>query len=135
MKKKKSKEPAAKTILRRFLAPLSRFKHMEQDMGQHWDAIFAVDRHDVETFRARSAFRMPGLYYVAGSIKVQGIGPRDVNKGELFYVRIDSETGAADVEHSISNQENVFSLTSSEWGAVRLKLQPVRLKTTRRNRR
>lgn len=132
MKKPPDKESAARTILRRFLAPFSRFKHKDQDMGQHWEQLFGSSVREIRTFRAKRALTLPGLFYVSGSVTIQGIGPRDVNKDELLYVRINHETGNADVEHSVRNQENVFALTSSEWGALRLKLEPVRLKTEKR---
>ena len=133
--KKKKQDTAAKTILKRFIAPLTWLKNKDQDLGQFWDSLFGLEVRDIYTFRAKCALTLPGLYYVAGSkVKIQGIGPRHVNKRELLYARIDKVTGEADVEHSVNNQENVFALNSSEWGALRLKLEPVRLKTAKRKR-
>ncbi len=129
---KHKKDTAAQTILRRILAPLSRYKQQDQDLGQFWDCLFgADDKRDLLTFRARRSLRLPGLYFTADNIRVQGIGPRDVGKGEMIYARVYLETGAADVEHTVGHRSNVFSLTSTEWNWLRPQLDPVRLRARR----
>lgn len=130
--KRKKKDSAAQTILRRFLAPFSRYKKPDQDLGQFWDVLFgADDKRDLLTFRAKKPLRLPGLYFVADNMRIQGIGPRDVKKGELLIARVNLETGAADVEHSVKMRENVFALTSTAWNWLRPQLQPVNMKARR----
>lgn len=122
------KSPAEK-IFRYFLAPLSRFKVPEIDMGMHWDCLFNAGSRHIYVFKAKKTFDLPGLYYLAGNVKVQGVGPRHVKRGEYLFVRVDAtDPNHIDVEHSIRNEEHVFALNSSEWGWIKLNLTPVNFK-------
>lgn len=129
LKTLKQFEHAAGDIFKKFLAPLSRYKPDELDMGQFWECLFHVEERTIQAYKARASFKLPGLYYLSGNVKIQGVGPRQVKRGEYLFVRTSNlDPNRVDVEHNIRDEEHVFALNSSEWGWVRLKLEPVNYK-------
>lgn len=110
------------TIYKRFLAPLVRYKHPDMDLHSFWEHLFHAEERQIQRFRVDRPFKMPGLFYTAPTIKVQGIGERNVKEGDVLFVRTDSLTpNQIDVEWLKPGQDYVYELTSSEWGLIKLK--------------
>jgi hypothetical protein len=60
---------------------------------------------------------MPGLFYTAPLLKIQGLGYRNVEKDTVLMVRKDSRDEFYDVEFfgGQGGAEQVFHLSNSEW--------------------
>jgi hypothetical protein len=94
-------------------------KPQRQELYQWLETLWAIKEREVTRYRAREAFRMPGILYVAASVKIQGIGARDVKKGAEIWVRHDTRTpNSIDVQWIEGNHERQFNLSSTEWNQI-----------------
>lgn len=121
-KKRVKHENSGRTIFRKFFGPAARYKPHTIDTAQYWDLMFAADTRDIECYRAKHSFNLPGLYCKSPGTKIQGIGPRHVRKGQPLMVR--DEGDRVDVEKLATKThiEHVFQLTQSQWGELKLNL-------------
>jgi hypothetical protein len=88
--------------------------------------------------------RMPGLYFAAPLIKVQGIGPRTIRADADVWVRTDERTpNQIEVQWIDGVHDRQFELTMSEWNSVapllerveKVKGEPHPLKVLQQKRR
>jgi hypothetical protein len=111
-------------IFKKFIGPLVRYKPHTMDLKGFWEYLFHVGARDIERYVVAKPFRMPGLCFVAPTVKIQGVGPRDVKPGTILWVRTDADTpDLIDVQWLAPGLDVTYSLTASEWGWVRLKLK------------
>jgi hypothetical protein len=104
---------------------------------QEWnEELFDVKNRDIAVMEATEAFRMPGLYYAAPLVKIQGIGFRDIPARAICFVRTDSRSDTIDVEvfAGPGKKDSVFALTTSEWNSIAAYLKPM-VKKGRQHRR
>jgi hypothetical protein len=128
----KSKD-SVETIYELFLAPLIQFKPQNITLREWWEFIFDVHNRGIERVRVVKAFKMPGLYYTSSSVKVQGVGYRQVRKGDELMVRFnDRAPDEIDVEWfgGPGKRDNVFALNATQWRWVERHCSPIK----RRNR-
>jgi hypothetical protein len=112
----------AKQIYQWFIGRLVFHKPEAMSIRDWLEHIFHTKHRGIERYRVRKPFRMPGLYYAAGAVKVQGLGYRDIKDKMVLLVRTDDREPFVDVEVHAGqgNKDQVFQLTSSEWGWVLL---------------
>jgi hypothetical protein len=93
-----------------------------KDWEEH---LFDIKNRDITRFSVKKPFKLPGLYYMAGALKIQGLGYRQMKTGDILWVRTDERTKKADVEvlAGQGQKDQVFELNESEWGWVRLHLE------------
>lgn len=80
-----------------------------------------TDYISIHQYEAKSPFLLPGLLYVAGAVKIQGIGYKQIAAGTKMWVRVDSrQPSLIDVEcHGGQGEaEQVFALSESEWTSI-----------------
>jgi hypothetical protein len=122
-KKHALEEGSIAEIFRRFIAPLSKYKPEHMGLDAFWDKLFHVSTRDIERYTVSKGFKMPGLCFIAPTVKIQGVGPREVKRGDILYVRTDATTpNLIDVQWLKSGIDVTYSLNSTEWGWVRLHL-------------
>jgi hypothetical protein len=112
-------------IYRHFLGPLIRYKPNSLSIKDWMEVIFDSSNRDVTRYVCKAAFKMPGLYYAAAGVKVQGIGYRQVEPGTVLWVRMDArQPDVVDVElfTGQGGKDQIFCLTRSEWSWVALHL-------------
>lgn len=127
MSKKKRPDPFSEgsmaIIYEMFIKPLMSYKP-ENMSFREWldDVYFNYKTVDITQYQVRVPFKMPGLFYLRSLLKIQGYGYRDVQEGTILMVRKDSTKDTYDVEFfgGPGGQEQVFELTESEWGLVKL---------------
>ncbi len=102
-----------------FLKPES---YTLKDWEEH---LFDLKNRDITRFSVTKPFKMPGLYYMAGALPIQGLGYRAMKAGDILWVRTDERTKKADVEVHVGQgqKEQVFELDESQWGWVRLHVE------------
>lgn len=89
----------------------------EQNPKDFLEDLFNTDHRTITVWRAEKAFRMPGLLYTTPLFKTQGVGWRQVKRGDTLYIREDSRTpDDIDVEFFAGQGEKdqVFCLTAIE---------------------
>lgn len=112
---------SAPIIWKRIIAPLLRYKPIDQDMKQYLELLFHTHERPINRYVVRKQFSMPGLYHVSALTKVQGIGPRHVVVGDILWVRTDTRyPNEIQVEIERKTRGHLFSLDSSQWGWIEL---------------
>ena len=107
---------------------LIRYRRENQSAQEYLEDLFDVDNRNISMWQARRQFKMPGLYYIAGNIKVQGIGYRQVEKETILWLREDNRNkNYLDIEFlgGVGKESHVFCITSSEWNKIKPSLQPI----------
>ena len=108
-------------IFRRIIAPLVRYKPADWTLEQFLGELFAVNDRDITRYKVQRQFRMPGLYCEAPLMPVQGIGPREIKRGDIIWVRTDRQTpNSIDVQWLKPAHDHLFKLDSTQWGWVKL---------------
>lgn len=106
-------------IWKHFLGPLLQYKPFDMDMKAFLeDTVFDIKHREIMRYRAKQPFTMPGLYYAAPMMRVQGLGYRHINEGTEMFVRFDARNpDSVDVEYNAGqgNAEQWLNLTRSEW--------------------
>jgi hypothetical protein len=129
MAKKNRPAPASQgslsDIYKLFFGRLHHLKPDVMSLGEWMEYLFDYKNRDIARFVATKEFTMPGLFYTAGSVKVQGLGYRQVPEGAALLVRSDDRTNTVDVDWmgGQGEKEQVFCLSASEWGWVKLHLK------------
>ena len=127
---------AAGEIIKRILGPLTRWKPNGMDVGMFWDELFHLSERSITFCKARRNFRMPGLYYEAPTVKIQGIGDRVVRKNSSIFIRTDTRRpGFVDIEIAEVDSSRVFSLTTMQLSEIRRNLEPCNYKVKQTNRK
>lgn len=119
-------EGPLKDIYNWFFKPIvERFGDPESSAHSFMEKLFDVDHRKIEQYQAVKQFRMPGLYYAAARVKLQGVGVRRVTRGTFIMARIDDKSPGIDVEFfgGRGGRELVFHLTPAEWEEVKLNLK------------
>jgi len=106
------------------LRPILLHKHPEEENKQFLIRMFHLDTRIIDDYTVKHTFKMPGLLYLNGGAKIQGLGFRKMKQLDRLLVRHDLVTGVIDVEFKggPGNKTHVFCLTDKEWGRVKLKL-------------
>lgn len=119
------REGSIQEIYDTFFRPLvARYCTDSDNPKKFIEDLFDVDNRIIRSFTAISSFNMPGLLYVTGQQKVQGLGYRAVPIDTLMWVREDrrqpSHSATVDVEFmgGIGNKDQVFNLSASEWNTI-----------------
>ena len=113
-------------IYKWFVGPLvvkQKPKNMEIDAFM--EHIFDFKNRDITRYVATRDLVIPGLYYSAPLMKVQGIGYRHISAGQEIYVRRDARApDTVDVEFfgGQGGKDQVFALSLSEWEHVKMHL-------------
>lgn len=116
------KDPILKAIWDLFIAPLARNAPIQEDTKRFLDRIFCVDTRDIQSYKARHSFVMPGLKVEAPGVKIQGIGYRGVSKDKIITVRTDSTMpNCVDVEYLAGQGSALqwYQLTHMEWEKIK----------------
>lgn len=116
------KDPILRTIWDLFIAPLARNAPVQEDTKRFLDRVFCVDTRDIQSYKARRSFSMPGLKVEAPHIKIQGIGYRGVSEGKILTVRTDSTMpDCVDVEYLAGQGSALqwYQLTYLEWEKIK----------------
>lgn len=116
------REGSITEIYRIFFRPIIK-NHCPDSLTPHefLEEMFDVDHRDIVRYRAKRNFKMPGLFYVSGNQKVQGIGFRQVKQHAILWLRTDSKNpDFVDIEFmgGVGEMDQVFSLTSSEFNSI-----------------
>jgi hypothetical protein len=129
-------EGPLKNIYEWFFQPIVE-KYAEEDQTAHsfLEELFDVDHRHIEQYQCVKLFKMPGLYYAAARVKLQGAGPRRITRGTLLMVRQDDRSQDVDVEFTAAGEDHVFCLTQSEWEWVRLHLKSEGLRANKSRHR
>lgn len=112
------KDPVLRDIWELFIAPLARNAPLHEDPKRYIDQVFCVDTRDIQSYKARNDFIMPGLKVEAPHLKIQGIGYRGVSKDKVITVRTDSTMpDCVDVEYLAGQGSALqwYQLTRMEW--------------------
>lgn len=121
------KEGVAEQIYKWFLGKLVFQKPESLSIKEWLEELFDTRSRDIVRWRVVKPFRMPGLLYVAGTVKVQGIGYRDIREKTFLWARTDArQPDSVDVEVNAGQgqKEHVYNLTENEWDWVKLHLEP-----------
>lgn len=126
MARKKRPEPHTQgelaTLYKYFFGRFFHLKPDNQELRDFLDeVVFNLKTRDIVRYEARRDFTMPGLYYAASLVKIQGIGYRQVKAGTELFVRKDATTPEAiDVEFmgGQGGKDQVFCLTGSQWNSI-----------------
>lgn len=113
-------------IYEKFFGPLIQYKPPHYSIKDWLEELFHFRHRDIVRYVAKRSFTLPGLYYLAPLMPVQGIGFRSVKEGDELFVRTDARTpDVVDVEFhgGQGGKEQVFRLTASEWGWTKLRLE------------
>lgn len=100
----------------------------DKSVREFLEDLFNVDHRNITIWKSKRGFRMPGLHYLTGNVKVQGIGFRDVTPNSLLWVREDTKNpGYYDVEFmgGQGGGEQVYQLTASEWLSIQIHCDPI----------
>lgn len=114
------KQGVLRHIYKHFFGPLVQYKPDHLSIEQWMMYLFDSENRTILRFVATGPFWLPGLYYeVLPSIKVQGIGHRDVAPKQELYARFDARMpDVIDVEYSGGGKEQVFCLSRREWDSI-----------------
>lgn len=116
------KDPVLKKIWDLFIAPMARNAPVQEDTKRFLDKVFCVDTREIQSYKAKSFFSMPGLKVEAPHVKIQGIGYRGVNKDKILTVRTDSTMpDCVDVEYLAGQGAAIqwYQLSRSEWEKIK----------------
>jgi len=109
-------EGAIKRIYEWFFKPLRQYKPETMTLSEWNETLFDSRNVEILQYRARRDFTLPGLYHRSPQVKIQGLGYRAVNKGDMIEVQYFGGPGQKD---------QLFTLNQSEWNAVAANLQEV----------
>lgn len=110
-----------------FFKPLvQQYSEEEQSADSFMEELFRPDLRPISQWKVVKNFKMPGLYYDAASVKVQGIGYRKMALKTIVMARIDERDETVDIEFfgGPGKKDQVFCLTKLEWEWVKLHLVP-----------
>jgi hypothetical protein len=111
-------------IFRHFFGPLVRYKHEEQSLGQFMGELFGLNERTITRYKVKKPFKIPGLFATAPHRKIQGIGERNVKRGDILWVRTDiTKPNSIDVQWLKPGQDLVFELNEREFNWIRLNLE------------
>lgn len=124
MRKKRNplNEGSLREIFDLFIKPLVNkygYRKMNEIVFMEW--LFDVENRQITRWKVKKPFTIPGLLYVAGAVKVQGIGYRELKPDTILWVRSDRRNpDLIDVEFQggQGGAEQVFGLTASEWKKI-----------------
>jgi hypothetical protein len=112
-------EGSLMNIYQWFFAPLVHYKPAEMPIKDWMELLFDFRNRDIVRYVATKPFKMPGLFYQAANIKVQGMGYRKVAVGDAMWVRHDARNPrVVDIEVQTGAGDQVFQLTSSEFNRI-----------------
>lgn len=116
-------------IYKLFFGPLIQYKPNTLSINEWLESLFDVRNREITQYKCTKPFEMPGLYCQAALVRVQGLGFRDVAKGDRLWVRTDARSpNEIEVEfHGRGSQraDTVFLLDKSEWGLVQLSIEEI----------
>ncbi len=120
-------EGSLKNIYKYFFGKLNFLKPDNFTLKDWEEHLFDLSHRDISRFKVRKYFKLPGLYYMAGSLPIQGLGYRDMKPGDILIVRTDERTKITDVETFAGQgkKDQVFQLNESQWGWVKLQVDEV----------
>lgn len=122
-------EGSLRSISEWFLSPIYRqYREENQSAKSFFDELFDVDGRVIQRWKVRAPFRMPGLLYMGGFVKIQGAGQRYLKRGQLVLTRTDKVNPShVDVEFFAGQgkRDQCFYLDQSEWELVKLSLELV----------
>lgn len=123
-------EGSLSEIYRLFFGKLTQYKPHEMTLQEWNEVLFDVKNRDIQMFEAKKAFKMPGLYYTAPLVKIQGLGFRDIPERTILFARTDSRSDTVDVEcfAGQGKKDLVFCLTTQEWTRLQVHLKPYQRK-------
>lgn len=110
-------------IYKWFFGPLIFYKPHDMAIKEWLEYLFDVKNREITRYRVTKPFTVPGLYYSAPLVKVQGIGYRELKEDDILWVRRDARNpDTIDVEFmgGQGRADQVFALNSSQWGFVQL---------------
>jgi hypothetical protein len=109
-----------RTIYQWFIGPLVRHKPHQWTLAEFHGEIFHLKTRDITRWKVNKRFNMPGLLYVAGAVKIQGTGYRNVQPGHRLWVRLDANApDSVDVEW-VGTIDQTFQMSRNQWEWVRL---------------
>jgi hypothetical protein len=110
-------------IYKYFFGPLIHYKPALMPIKDWMEILFDLKNREITRYLVERPFHMPGLYYSAPAMKVQGIGYRDVKPDSIIWVRKDARNpDQIDVEFlgGQGKKDQMFQLTEHEWDYVAL---------------
>ena len=119
-------EGSLREIFDLFIKPIVNkygYRKMNEMVFMEW--LFDVENRQITRWKVAKPFTIPGLMYVAGAVKVQGIGYRELKPDTILWVRSDRRNpNLIDVEFNGGQgaAEQVFALTKDEWTLVQRNL-------------
>lgn len=122
-------EGAIQDLYRYFFGRLIHYKPEGLSIKDWMEEVFGVKYRDISCYVCTKPFIMPGLFYAAGAVKVQGMGYRYVEPGDQLYVRQDVRSpDSVDVEINSGQgkRTQVFNMDGLQWERTRLSLEPYR---------
>lgn len=108
-------------IWKLFIAPLVRYKHRDQSLDNFLNRLFHSDERPIVRYVVKQKFKMPGLLALAPTVKIQGIGNRDVPVGATLWVRTEPTEMTVEWHGGPGRREQIFSLDTTQWGWVKLR--------------
>jgi hypothetical protein len=130
MAKKPRPEPFSEgsiaDIYKLFFGKLIFYKPESMSIQEWMEHLFDFANRDIIRFVAVRPFSLPGLYYAAGSKKVQGMGYRKVELGDVLWVRLDArnpDTIDVEIFSGQGNKDQVFALDALQWEWTKLHLR------------
>jgi len=121
-KKHSFHQGSIKQIYELFFQPLvKRYRVPGKSLKEFLEDLFNVDYRNIDRYKVKNTFEIPGLLYTAGWAKTQGLGYRTVKKGSLIFVRTDSrEPNAIDVEFygGVGEKEHVYCLNQYQFNSI-----------------
>ncbi len=116
-----------KAIAHYFLMVLARYCPEELPEHVFFEEIFGINERLIGKFRAKEAFKIPGILTESPHIKVQGVGFRKIHRGQVLHVRHDIKKPD---QYEVSffggrgGPEIWYTLTASEWLSVQKYMEP-----------
>lgn len=108
-------------IYKLYFGRLIFFKPTDTPIADWLEELFDVKHREITRYRANHEFTLPGLQYIAPTVKIQGVGYRRIRQDQELWVRTDSRApDAVDVEVFAGQGEadTVYALTRAEWDWV-----------------
>ncbi len=123
-------EGSLSDIYKLFFGKLTQYKPHEMTLQEWNETLFDVKNRDIQMYEATKAFKMPGLYYVAPLVKIQGLGFRAIPEKTILFARTETRSENVDVEvfAGQGKKDLVFCLTNNEWGRLQGCLRPFQKK-------
>ena len=123
-------EGSLKDISKQFFSPIyQRFRAENQSAKSFFDELFDVENREISRWKVKEGFKIPGLLYLGGFVKIQGAGRRYVKRGLVIFVRMDkSNPTSVDVEFFAGKgkRDQCFCLDLSQWELIKLNLEQIK---------